>query len=62
MQSIDLTTYAYVTSKDIIRVKEKINCYNVIQKGLTLIIFQKKTLKNITSIGQKFLTISNINN
>ena len=62
MHSIDLTTYAYVTSKDIIHVKEKINCYNVIQKGLTLIIFQKKTLKNITSIGQKFLTISNINN
>ena len=58
MQSIDSTeTYAYGTSKDIIYVKEKFKPYNIIQKCLNLIIFQKKTQRNIIQISQKLLTI-----
>ena len=44
IQSIDSTeTYAYGTSEDIIHVKEQIKRYNIIQKCLILITFQKKT-------------------
>ena len=46
IESIGSTeTYALGECKDIIHVKEKIKRYNIIQKFLTLIPFQKK--KNI---------------
>ena len=61
MQSIiSIETYAYVTRKDLVSEKEDIKCNNKIKrykKGLTLMMLQKDTQKNIIQIGQKFLII-----
>ena len=59
IQSIHSTeTYAYGTSAYIIHVKEKIRRYNIIQKCLTSITFQKRTYKNVyynTNINKLWL-------
>ena len=61
IQSIDLIeTYAYGTSKDLVREKEEMRCDNIIKrykKRLTLMRLQKKKQKNIIRIGHKFLII-----
>ena len=44
MQSIDsIETYAYGTSKDLVKEKEEIKCNNIIKRWLTLMLLQKKT-------------------
>ena len=61
MKSIDLTeTYGDETRKDLVSEKEGIKCNKKIKqhkKRLTLMMLQKKTLKNIIQIGHKFLII-----
>ena len=64
MKSIDsIETYAYGMSKDLASEKEEIKCDDIIKqykkwltyKSYIQIILQKKALKSIIQIGQKFL-------